>query len=219
MKLKRALGCKWVPSSVVVLIVGFSQLATAGLPDLAVNYMRANGTVHFRRQAFTTGDCAVQEGCVWKAGNRKLLLVDVGVMNVGKSDLIIGDPNRRPDLFTWSGCHGHYHLKGLATYRLLTLSGRQVARTYKQGFCLRDDQPKGPYRGPAKYTCDYQGISAGWQDVYDASLDCQWVDISGVVPGTYRLEITVNPNRRFAESNYSNNRIIIRVVVPRNVYF
>lgn len=218
MKLKRALGCKWVPSSVFVLI-GLSQLATAGLPDLAVNYMRANATVHFRRQPISAGDCAYREGCVWTPGNRKLLLVDVGVMNVGKSDLVIGDPNQRPDLFKWSDCHGHYHLKGLATYRLLALSGRQVARTYKQGFCLRDDQPKGPYRGPAKYTCNFQGISAGWQDVYDASLDCQWVDISGVPPGAYNLEITVNPDRRFAESNYNNNRIMLRIHVPKIVRF
>ena len=189
------------------------------MADLMVNLGRAKLTVEYKRRAFSTADCAYQEGCVWSSGGRKLLLLDVGVMNKGSSDLVIGDPRRRPDLFVWSGCHGHYHLKGLATYRLLTLSGRQVAKTYKQGFCLRDDRPKFSNAGSQKYTCDYQGISAGWQDVYDKSLDCQWVDITYVPAGYYNLEITVNPNRIFPEANYKNNKVILRVKVPRKVYY
>lgn len=219
MKLIGAQKWKLVSSSVLTLILGLAPLNAKALPDLLINVPRAVMTVEFKRRVFSPDECAVQEGCIWNSGPRKLLLVDVGVMNVGASDLVIGDPNQRPDIFVWSPCHAHFHLKGLAHYRLLTLDGRQVARAYKQGFCLRDDHPKMLNAPPVQYTCDYQGISRGWQDVYDKTLDCQWVDITGVPPGPYNLEITVNPNRIFAESNYKNNKVVIRVKVPRYVYY
>jgi len=219
MKLIGAHGGKLKRWSVLSLLLGLAPITADAMPDLVVAVERARMTIEYKRRAFSPGDCAYREGCVWTSGGRKLLMLDVGIQNFGSSDLLIGEPSRRPDLFVWSGCHGHYHLKGLATYRVLTLSGRQVAKTYKQGFCLRDDRPKVLNAGPGKYTCDYQGISKGWQDVYDKTLDCQWVDISGVPPGSYNLEITVNPNRIFPETNYKNNKAIIRIRVPQYVYY
>lgn len=219
MKLIGAHRCKLHGLSVIALVLGILPNTVQALPDLALAVQRAKLTIEYKRRAFSPSDCAYQEGCVWSSGGRKLLLVDAGIMNVGASDLVIGSPYEHPDKFVWSGCHGHFHMKGLATYRILTLSGRKVARAYKQGFCLRDDRPKTYNSGPAKYTCDYQGISKGWQDTYDKSLDCQWIDISGVPPGPYYLEITVNPNRVFQESNYGNNRSLIRINVPRYVYY
>jgi hypothetical protein len=219
MKLIGAKGVNLRKLSFIALILGILPGRVDALPDLMLAVQRAKLTIEYKRRAFTAGDCAFQEGCAFNTGGRKLLLLDAGIMNSGTSDLVIGNPYEQPNLFVWSACHGHFHMKGLATYRVLTLSGRQVARAYKQGFCLRDDRPKTLNAGPAKYTCDYQGISQGWQDTYDKSLDCQWVDITGVPPGAYNLEITVNPSRVFQESNYSNNRVLIRINVPRYVYY
>jgi len=211
-------GCRIAQVALAAVFIGLLTFDAVAGPDLMIATYRAKTTVEYRRKTFSTGDCAYQEACVRGTGVRKLLLLDVGVKNVGTSDLVIGDPNARPDLFVWSGCHGHFHLKGLATYRVLRPGGSQIAKTYKQGFCLRDDSPKAPYAGPGKFTCDYQGISKGWQDTYDKSLDCQWVDITGVPPGQYNLEITVNPNRVLRESNYQNNKVVFTIYVPRNVY-
>ena len=36
-----------------------------------------------------------------------------------------------------------------------------------------------------RYDCTYQGISAGCSDVYDAALQCQWIDITGIPNGRY----------------------------------
>jgi hypothetical protein len=214
MKLIGAHKFKLVSSSILPLLIALLPSTAKALPDLTINVTRALMTIEYDFREFSADECAVQEGCIWSAGARKLLRVDVGVMNVGASDLQIGDPARRPDIFYWSPCHAHYHLRGLANYRLLTLNGHQVARAYKQGFCLRDDHPKMSYAGDAKFTCNFQGISRGWQDIYDKSLDCQWVDISGVPAGNYNLEIVVNPNRIFPESNYNNNKVVLRVYVP-----
>jgi hypothetical protein len=213
MKLIGARKFKLVSSSILPLLIALLPSTVKALPDLTINVTRALMTVETDFRAFSPDECAVQEGCIWSAGARKLLRIDVGIINLG-SDLQIGDPTARPDLFKWSPCHAHYHLKGLANYRLLTLDGRAVARAYKQGFCVRDDLAKMPYAGPQKYTCNYQGLSRGWQDAYDKSLDCQWVDITGVPGGAYNLEIVINPNRTFAESNYKNNKVVLRVYVP-----
>ena len=216
MKLIGAHKFKLVSSSILPLLIALLPSTAKALPDLTINISRALMTIDYNFRSFSPDECAVQEGCIFSAGVRKLLRIDVGIINVGASDLAIGDPSARPDIFYWSPCHAHYHLKGLANYRLLTLDGRQVARAYKQGFCVRDDHPKMSYAVEGKFTCNFQGLSRGWQDVYDQSLDCQWVDISGVPGGTYNLEIVINPNRLFAESNYKNNKVVLRVYVPRN---
>ena len=105
-------------------------------------------------------------------------------------------PRRAPagnSLFVFDPCHGHYHFNEFATYKLFN-GASQVAAGNKLGFCLEDlgrfDTNKS---SSAKYTCNNQGIQAGWYDFYWGALTCQWIDITGVAPGTYTLEVTMNP--------------------------
>jgi len=63
--------------------------------------------------------------------------------------------------------------------------------------------------GPAKYTCENQGLTSGWADVYSAGLDCQWIDITGVPSGDYIVRITVNPGGTLNEADKSNNSVIV----------
>jgi hypothetical protein len=187
----------------------------AGRPDLVINRSLLRTSVIVERQSFHSSDCDYVEGCLTTAGLRKLLKVDVGLANVGKSDLVIGSPEGRPDLFVWSPCHQHYHMKTMVKYRLLNMNYYPVTKGRKQAFCLRDNYPYTGTAGPSSgYNCNYQGITAGWQDVYDKSLACQYVDITGVAPGRYLLEVTVNPLQVFAETTYDNNKVIVAVTVP-----
>ncbi len=64
------------------------------------------------------------------------------------------------------------------------------------------------------YTCEFQGISPGWSDVYDRDLDCQWLDVTGVPAGEYVLRLRVNPELEFEEANYRNNVAEVRVRLP-----
>jgi hypothetical protein len=54
----------------------------------------------------------------------------------------------------------------------------------------------------------------GWADVYDHSLDCQWIDVTGVPAGDYLLRLTVNPSGTFPEAQQSNNSSLARVAIP-----
>jgi hypothetical protein len=186
----------------------------AALPDLIPNTYRLKTSVEIQRRYIPAGNCAIVEGCVSRAGTRRLLLFDAGVANIGKRDLVIGDP-ATSGKFVYSPCHAHYHMRGFAIFRLFTRNWTQLVKSRKQGFCLRDDRRYFRTAGPGRgYNCNYQGISRGWQDVYDKSLDCQWLDITGVPPGQYYLEVFVNPAGVLKESNYRNNRVVVPVTIP-----
>jgi hypothetical protein len=167
---------------------------------------------------FAPEDCAVKEHCVRATGWRTLLRFDVAVVNIGRSDLRLGNPHDRPELYEWSPCHQHFHYRALITYELFNLRGKLVVHGSKQAFCLRDNYPLVASAPESHgYDCDNQGLTWGWEDVYDKSLDCQWVDITGVKPGTYILRASVNRNKRLRERNYVNNSFNLRVSIPRSV--
>jgi hypothetical protein len=108
--------------------------------------------------------------------------------------------------------HQHWHLQNVAAYSLWN-SGRtqQVAPAMKVGFCLADSEHVDAV-GPttAVYSdsngrafCQknnpdalsvFEGVSAGWRDLYEKTLVFQWVDVSDVQPGMYWLREDVDPN-------------------------
>jgi hypothetical protein len=213
-RMLRNIMCRKWKFTLLAALFGAHQLAF-GLPDLVVNRGLLRTSVLVERAYFTYDDCNYIEGCVPAAGLRKLMRVDVGMANIGKGDLVIGSPEDRPDLFVWSPCHQHYHMKTMVKYRLLNLNYTKVTKARKQAFCLRDNYPYTSTAGASSgYTCGYQGITAGWEDVYDQALDCQYIDVTGVPPGQYYLEVTVNPFQVVDERDYYNNKVIVLVTIP-----
>jgi hypothetical protein len=195
------------------------------LPNITINAARIQQSLVFDSSMFKAKDCAVVEGCVGGTGKRRLLRFAVQTPNIGNADLYLGNPVNNP-AFEFSPCHGHYHLNGYASYDLLQLdrtpvvvSGRNIVG-HKQAFCLLDSVKIDPAAGPAKYNCSNQGISVGWSDVYGASLDCQWVDVTGVPVGQYLLRVTINGGpdgpHQFLESNYNDNVATVTVNIPRH---
>ena len=73
-------------------------------------------------------------------------------------------------------------------------------------------------REPNFPDCGYQGLTAGWADIYHRDLDCQWVDVTGVPDGRYILQVHVNPARVLRETDYSNNmaRTEVCIGIPRS---
>lgn len=184
------------------------------LPDLSIDQGVIEDSVRIEDQSFAADSCEVVEGCIGAPGARRLLRFSVETPNLGQGNLFLGDPANNP-LFVYSPCHGHYHFNGYANYRLLDASGQEVGSGHKQAFCLLDFEPYAPNAPPdAIYTCSNQGIQAGWADVYTWSLPCQWVDITGVPPGDYTLEVQVNEAHAIAESDYTNNTVTTPITIP-----
>jgi hypothetical protein len=184
--------------------------------DLIVGEERLASEIVFETRSFDEASCAVYEGCVGGMGERRLLRFTVLSANQGRGTFVPPQPSERPDLFEYSPCHGHYHFKGFAQYSLLDQGGQVVVPGRKQAYCLIDSEQSS--QGPTvacepAYDCDNQGLQAGWADTYGYDLDCQWLDVTGVPPGEYRLEVTLNPDRLFDEVSYENNSGSVPVTI------
>jgi hypothetical protein len=191
-----------------------SGIQAWAVADLIVNRAMLARTVMIEKRTFNAEDCAVVEGCMKTLGTRKLLRFSIGFCNIGQGDLVLGDPMDHPELYRYSPCHGHFHLKGLASYAILNSNGTVVRRGLKQAFCLLDSVKYLGTAGPSHgYNCGYQGLTRGWEDVYYRNLDCQWLDITGVPAGTYTLWVKVNPAGVVRESNYANNVVTVPVTI------
>ena len=73
-----------------------------------------------------------------------------------------------------------------------------------------------------RYRCStgHQGISKNCGDLYGRHLDCQWIDVTDVPPGTYQLRLHVNPDRLTPESDYRNNILSCDITFrPSSNYF
>ncbi len=209
-----------------------------GCPDLTTDPEKMDPFI--RTRYFSSQSCSVIEGHT-ERGSRKLLLFTFTTPNFGSGDLIVGAPRDHPEWFVWSSCHGHYHFRDYADYRLWTTLGYQILEQlrianpdattgelitlfpfleaqyvagHKQGFCVIDIIRYQP-GAPSKYwSCSSnQGISVGWADEYYWGLDGQWVDVTGVSPGSYILEAEVNSERLYDESNYANNAAAVAVTL------
>lgn len=184
------------------------------LPDISIDEAMLTASVDFYNREFSESSCSIVEGCVDGPGNRRLLRFDLGTPNTGDGDLFLGNPQLNADLFEYSSCHDHFHFTSYARYKLTDQAGAVIATGHKQAFCLLDFEPLNGQAGDERYTCLFQGIQKDWMDIYSHDLPCQWVDITGVPPGDYNLEIELNFDRKLAEKDYTNNAATIPVTIP-----
>ncbi len=121
--------------------------------------------------------------------------------------------------FIFHPTHGHWHLDSFAAYELRKVTKKGavdmsrtglVATSGKVSFCMMDSAPNQPSDSVAVgfyATCTgvYQGISAGWQDIYDYGLPGQQIVVKDVPDGRYALVVKSNVDGQLLETNYSDN--------------
>lgn len=174
---------------------------------MSVNLVTRVRNFAISSQTFSTNDHDVQDGCV-TPGTHKIMRFDFLSYNAGSSDLVIGSPASRPDLFIWSAGHGHYHLRDFNEFLLFTSQGGLATIGYKQAFCAIDIERIGPNASASGrfHGCnDDQGISAGWADVYNSGLPCQYIVIDNVPNGDYTLQSTTNAKHVVGEACFGDN--------------
>jgi hypothetical protein len=127
--------------------------------------------------------------------------------------------------------HDHWHYLGFDRYELRRAADyKLIAPDQKTGFCLGDRYNTDPQsrvgaepdqafytgycgRGQTQLLSVVEGISVGYGDVYFATLEGQFVDLTGVAAGEYYLVHRVNADRKLRESNYRNNASSLRIAI------
>lgn len=162
--------------------VRVGDVTTIDAPDLAVvgSDLKTNRIVY---RYITPDSCALGEQSVGDSGWRRLLQFDATVYNIGGEPLHIGpviseDPLR--NAFRYDACHDHFHF---SNYGIFSLDDVPGAVGGKRAFCVQStnrfsNNEQSPLTHP--YTCQFQGIQAGWVDEYGAGLDSQWIDITDI---------------------------------------
>ena len=161
-------------------------------PDLTISQEEYINSIYLD-SLFVEDACLIEENCVSGSGKRDIIIFTTFISNVGDADYIVGNPNVNSDGFSKDNCHEHWHRLGYAEYLLYEEGGRPYPLGFKNGFCLLDiacTNDKNP-----KYYCDYMGISAGCYDVYDANVECQWLDVTDIPDGNYIMVARINWNR------------------------
>jgi hypothetical protein len=125
--------------------------------------------------------------------------------------------------------HNHWHVQDLEEFELTRLdNGRLVGMGAKHGFCFYDNYLYGS-RNPAYYTAStgacgggvsatqtIMGLSVGWGDIYAQDLPDQYIDITGLTSGRYRLMGTADASNWFKETNEANNFSWIDIQLKSN---
>lgn len=117
--------------------------------------------------------------------------------------------------------HSHWHYEGLDHYELRRASNQRLVRpANKAGFCMPDKlfTPDRCGTGRPTALAIDQGLGAGFVDLYQAYLEGQSIDVTGVKGGVYYLVHRVNVDSSLCESNLSNNAAAAKVRLWPNGY-
>jgi hypothetical protein len=178
-------------------------------PDLQVigSALKENRIIY---RYIPADSCAIVEGCVRGSGWRRLLQFTASIKNVGGQALAVGStrkgsPLRQHNVFEFSPCHEHFHFRYYGDFTL-GAGTAQATQGDKRAFCVESTQrhfnsETSPLVHP--YSCQNQGIEAGWGDDYVAGIECQWIDITDMdIPEggtTLPLRFEVNPEAFLCE--------------------
>jgi Lysyl oxidase len=132
-------------------------------------------------------------------------------------------------LFYAGDGHNHWHIRDLELGELTRLdNGAKVGTSAKRGFCFYDNlaynSSAPPFYTSSTNSCALNnpdalsvmmGLSVGWGDIYVWSLAYQYVDITGLGSGRYRLTERVNPSLGLT-ADLSNNETWVNLRLTGN---
>jgi hypothetical protein len=199
--------------------LSYPDLAMAQLADLDV--VNANGQLQLR---FSATIVNVGQGPLEVSATRTDVASPFSIVQkVNGSDGAVEIPVPGASLVWGGDGHSHWHVRDLETYELERLdNGAKVGTGMKGGFCFFDTTafdtslpgaPASAVYVPGTVCAQndqnasslHMGISVGWGDRYGSSLRDQYIDVTDLTSGNYRLWATADLAGQFAETDETNN--------------
>jgi Lysyl oxidase/RTX calcium-binding nonapeptide repeat (4 copies) len=208
------------------------------LPDLGMGEPRnihIEGTGTQKRLRFSTTIVNVGDGRFEVTGRRPPSASAADMTTIQRIYDSVGDYRERSTTatFFYSGDgHEHWHVKDLEHYQLFPLDDGgnvvepAVGEGAKNGFCFYDNHNWGSNEPEYYVGCENgnptalrvtMGLSRGWGDIYSATLPTQYIDITGLADGRYRLQVTADEADWFLESDETNNFTWVDLAITGNV--
>ena len=127
--------------------------------------------------------------------------------------------------------HDHWHVRDLQEWTLQNQNAQVLARGAKTGFCFWDNYDyaattKAYYHPTTTDACEIapdgtvpMGLSVRWGDRYPSNIAFQYIDISGLPNGEYKVTVAADPplaeGGRFIEANEGNNTSWARIRIAK----
>ena len=122
--------------------------------------------------------------------------------------------------FRYHTDHEHWHFEDFTVFELWTYRPdgsleTLMGTTGKISFCIRDSRPilSSAPRGYGKCENNVQGITAGWDDIYEAKVPRQQLELTGIPDGLYAIRYLVDPDDRILEESENNNFLVMFVEI------
>jgi hypothetical protein len=117
--------------------------------------------------------------------------------------------------------HNHWHFSDFLGYTLRRVGSTTVRRSKKQSFCLEDvaklrkTARRRLFRECPDPDADTgeMGITPGWGDVYWAGVQEQYIEVKGLPPGHYWLEMVVDPKKRLKVKSRRYHRTRVKITL------
>ena len=222
-------------SLALLLLAPASVAATSRLPDLGIARLadiRIDRTPDGRKLLrYTTVIVNVGAGPFEVRGSRASTSESMAVsQRIYDDGGDYQDVSTSAQMFFAGDGHSHWHVRDLESAELIRLDyGVKVGTWGKHGFCFWDNTkyrlslPGAP--SSSVYTnCGNSssalavtmGLSIGWGDTYPASLPDQYIDVTGLTAGRYKLVVTADEQNWFAETNKTNNAAWVVIQLKGN---
>lgn len=173
--------------------------------DLVLTTNTEADVVTFAHRDIPDDSCELYDGCALGSGHRDLIRIQVNVRNAGATAIDLGRPWESP-YFHASLCQRTNTLYGFIQADLYDTEDALVVSGSLASNCVADRT--------GGFTCMAQGIAPGGTALQQPEGQCDYLDVTGVPAGTYRLHLTVNPSAEIPESNHDNNSVDILVEYP-----
>jgi hypothetical protein len=178
--------------------------------SIVVNVGAGPFEVHGARAAGTSSDMTTQQRIFDDAGGSR-------------------DVSTPATMYFGGDGHNHWHVRDLEDFELVRLdNGNLVGTGAKHGFCFFDNYrygsdkpafytpPTGACAGGASAAQTMMGLSVGWGDIYRRTLPDQYIDITGLTSGRYRLTARADADDWFQESDNTNNFSWVDIQIRAN---